>query len=312
MGDVAMLSRSESAVSHNCDPALLKKSIDDHLQRLLPEADGQDVVSIAMREGVMAPGKRIRPLLMLLAAQDLGFRGHRHTLLDLACAVEMIHTASLVLDDMPCMDNADLRRGQPTTHKKFGESVAILAAIGLLSKAFGLASANSELAGESRAQVVTELSGAVGVQGLVLGQFRDLSEGHSPCSTESILSTNHLKTGILFSAMLQIIAIVCGSTDNTRDRLRMFALDFGQAFQLMDDLCDGHAATGKDPHQDYGKSTLVNVLGKDAAYTKLREHIQSAERHLAFAHLQGNAIQQFMHAWVSNKTALTTPIMKIA
>ncbi len=312
MGDVAMLIRSDSAVSHNCDPGVLKKSIEDHLQALLPEPESHDVVSLAMRESVMAPGKRIRPLLMLLTAHDLGFRGPKHTLLDLACAVEMIHTASLVLDDMPCMDNADMRRGLPTTHKKFGESVAILAAIGLLSKAFGLASASPELAGESRAQVVSELSGAVGVQGLVLGQFRDLSEGRSACSTESILDTNHLKTGILFSAMLQIIAIVSGSGDVTRQKLREFALDFGQAFQLMDDLCDSHATTGKDPHQDAGKSTLVNVLGKDAAYKKLHEHIQSADRHLTVAHLQGNAIRQFMHAWVENITAMNTPIMKIA
>nr|WP_318383893.1 polyprenyl synthetase family protein [uncultured Enterobacter sp.] len=307
-----MSSRSDSYFLHNSEPGMLKKSIDEHLTGLLPEADPQDVVSLAMREGVMAPGKRIRPVLMLLAARDLGFRGQAHTLLDLACAVEMIHTASLMLDDMPCMDDADLRRGQPTTHKKYGESVAILASIGLLTKAFGLASASGDLAGERCARVVSELASAVGVQGLVLGQFRDLREGCGDRTTDAILSTNHLKTGILFSAMLQIIAIAADASEVTRQKLREFALDFGQAFQLVDDLCDGLVSTGKDPHQDKGKSTLVNVLGKELARQKLYEHIQRAEGHLNHACLKGNAIREFMHAWLGNKLAETYPIMKIA
>lgn len=307
-----MSNRSDSAFSPVCETAALKKSIDDHLTLLLPAPDGEDTVSLAMREGVMAPGKRVRPLLMLLAARDLGFRGHEHTLLDLACAVEMIHTASLMLDDMPCMDDAELRRGQPTTHKKFGESVAILAAIGLLSKGFGLASAAQDLAGDRRAHVVTELCGAVGIQGLVQGQFRDLREGVSARPTHAISRTNHLKTGVLFSAMLQIIAIASDASDITRQTLREFALDFGQAFQLLDDLHDGSHATGKDAHQDSGKSTLVNVLGHDAARQKLRDHIQSADRHLTLACLQGDAIRQFMHAWFGTFTTRTVPIMKIA
>jgi len=307
-----MVSGSKAIVSPHREIEVMRQSIDEHLAGLLPETNGQDIVSIAMREGAMAPGKRIRPLLMLLAARDLRYQGSMPTLLDLACAVELTHTASLMLDDMPCMDNAELRRGQPTTHKKFGESVAILASVGLLSKAFGLIAATGDLPGERRAQAVNELSTAVGVQGLVLGQFRDLNDTALDRTPDAILSTNHLKTGILFSAMLQIIAIAAASPESTRQTLHAFALDFGQAFQLLDDLRDDHPATGKDRNKDAGKSTLVNRLGADAARQKLREHIDSADRHLTFACPQGGAIRQFMHLWFGHHLADWSPVMKIA
>ena len=123
--------------SHS-DAASLLNDIEQRLDQLLPVESERDLVGAAMREGALAPGKRIRPLLLLLAARDLCCSATPAGLLDLACAVETVHAASLILDDMPCMDDAQLRRGRPTIHCQYGEHVAILAAVALLGKAFGV------------------------------------------------------------------------------------------------------------------------------------------------------------------------------
>ncbi|POP46671.1 geranylgeranyl pyrophosphate synthase [Superficieibacter electus] len=291
-------------VDYEQEMQALRVALQQRLEQLLPVGNQQDRVGEAMREGTLAAGKRIRPLLLLLTAKDLGCDPDKPGLLDLACAVEMIHAASLMLDDIPCMDNAMQRRGMPTIHRQYGESVAILAAIGLLSRAFGVVAEAQSLPHAFKTQVVTELSTAVGMQGLVQGQYRDLVEGRQARSAEAILLTNDLKTSRLFDATLQMAAIVADASVHARQRLRCFAQDLGLVFQLMDDLSDGVSGTGKDINQDSGKSTLVEMLGVDAVHQRLCEHLRSADEHLAIACNQGQSTRRFMRVWFDKQKTM--------
>lgn len=282
----------------------LQQLLQAHFEQLLPAGQPTDQVRAAMRAGALAPGKRIRPLLLLLAARDMGCKASQHGILDLACAVEMVHAASLILDDIPCMDNAQMRRGRPTVHREFGESVAILAAIALLSRAFEVIAVAPGLADLQKSEAIAELSSAVGLQGLVQGQFQDLHQGTQSRSPEAVALTNELKTSVLFRATLQMAAIAAEATPAMRQKLSYFAQDLGQAFQLLDDLADSSKHTGKDINQDQGKSTLVQMLGSEGAERRLREHLRSADAHLACACHRGIATRQYMHALFNQQLAM--------
>lgn len=241
------------------------------LSELLPQPRGRrDMVTIAVHEAALAPGKRLRPLLLMLAARDLGCEAAG--VLDLAAAVEMVHAASLVLDDMPCMDDAAFRRGQPATHRQFGEDVAILAAVALLSRAFGVVAVAGGLTPVQRGQAVAALSDAVGAQGLVMGQYMDLRESAAQRSAQSIAMANELKTSSLFKASLELAAIVANAGEEETARLRACATDSGQAFHLADDLLDvkntDSAKTGKKParieeNRPWSRSWAMRKLGVD-------------------------------------------------
>ncbi|MGD8108376.1 polyprenyl synthetase family protein [Pantoea sp. FN0302] len=290
--------------NHEDELQTLREALQHRLDQLLPAGEQQDLVYSAMREGTLASGKRVRPLLLVLAAGDLGCDIEQPGLLDLACAVEMVHAASLMLDDMPCMDNAQLRRGRPTIHRQYGENVAILAAVALLSRAFGVVAEAQSLSPACKAEAVAELSTAVGLQGLVQGQYLDLNESGEARSAETILLTNELKTSRLFDATLQMAAIVANASPQARQRLRCFAQDLGQAFQLMDDLADGLSGTGKDINKDSGKATLVAMLGAEAVHQRLHDHLRSADEHLSCACDRGASTRRFMHAWFDKQMAL--------
>ncbi|ORM70153.1 polyprenyl synthetase family protein [Pantoea rwandensis] len=282
----------------------LHQHLQAHLEQLLPAGQQTDHVRAAMRAGALTPGKRIRPLLLLLAARDMGCDALQHGVLNLACAVEMVHAASLILDDIPSMDNAQMRRGRPTIHRQFGENVAILAAIALLSRAFEVIAIAPDLPAWQKSEAIAELSSAVGLQGLVQGQFQDLHQGAQSRSPEAIAITNELKTSVLFRATLQMAAIAADATPQMRQKLSYFAQDLGQAFQLLDDLADGYKHTGKDTHQDLGKSTLVQMLGADGAERRLRDHLRSADAHLACACHRGIATRQYLHALFNQQLAM--------
>ncbi|WPO98039.1 polyprenyl synthetase family protein [Pseudomonas sp. HR96] len=261
------------------DLTRVRDEIENRLGQLLPAVGNErDLVARAMRDSTLAPGKRMRPMLLVLAARGLGCPAEQA--LELGCAIEMVHAASLVLDDMPCMDNAQLRRGQPTTHIRYGEDVAILSAVALLSRAFGVVASTPGLAPEVRTQVVLTLANAVGMQGLVRGQFEDLREGARPRSADEITVTNDLKTGVLFGATLQMAALLGGADEVTSCALQGFALELGQAFQLYDDLQDNCADNAKDQGKDQGKSTLVALLGEAHVRERLHAHLQRAEHYL--------------------------------
>ena len=172
-----MTAHAEIAANQENDLRQLCHALQENLELLLPAGQPSDRVRAAMRAGTLPSGKRIRPLLLLLAARDMGYDLTKRGILDLACAVEMVHAASLILDDIPCMDDALMRRGRPTVHREFGENVAILAAVALLSRAYEVIALAPDLPSQHKTDAIAELSAAVGLQGLVQGQFQDLHEG---------------------------------------------------------------------------------------------------------------------------------------
>jgi geranylgeranyl diphosphate synthase type II len=259
----------------------LRAAIERRIGELLAESgDHADLLAGAMRAGALSAGKRMRPLLVMLVARDLGCTSP--ALVDVACAVEMVHAASLMLDDMPCMDNAQLRRGKPAIHVQFGEDVTILAAVALLSRAFGVLAAARDIPPVTRTRLVARLAETVGTQGLVRGQFEDL---HGAARTlDAIATTNELKTGVLLGVAVDMAAIIAQSGDGVARSLRAFALAAGHAFQIRDDFYDlpgnDSAVTGKDTGLDLGKPTLLASLGADEAQRRLATHLHDAQRHL--------------------------------
>lgn len=271
----------------------IRDRIEGRLAELLPEdPQGRDTITQAMREAVLAGGKRVRSILLVLAAR--GLDRDTPALFELGCAVEMVHTASLILDDMPCMDNASMRRGRATVHLRFGEDVAILAAVALLTRAFELVSTAPGVPAAIRTEMVALLAEAVGMQGLVRGQYEDLQEGGKQRSAAAVTSTNRLKTALLFEAPVRMAALVAGAPDTKAGSLRSFALELGHAFQLLDDLGDESTANGKDAGQDRGKTTLLALLGTDQVRLQLAAHLAEGDRHLAAVYGQDQAISRFV------------------
>ena len=256
----------------------LRAAVNGRLDSLVPTGSrGPQRVNDAVRYALLAPGKRIRPLLTILAAMDFG--APVSDALDVACATEMVHTASLVLDDLPCMDDARLRRGQPTVHMRFDESTAILAAVALLNQAFATVTRTTRLPAETRLALVERLSAAVGFDGLVTGQENDLHERGTSCTVARLEALNHQKTSVLFEAALEIGARVAGAADRSIDELRQVAAHLGLAYQIADDLFDISVSTGpqsKDLHKDDGKPTVVSLLGAERARERFGHHLAEA------------------------------------
>ncbi len=241
----------------------------------------------AMRYAALSGGKRLRPFLVLSAADICG--GDRQVALRVAAAVEMMHTYSLVHDDLPAMDDDDLRRGQPTLHRKFNEATAILAGDALLTMAFEvLADPATHPGGEVRAELVLGLARAGGPNGMAGGQMLDLeAERHPVAHDEQIKRLESMKTGALFAWSCEAGAVSAGADVGARERLRAFGADFGLAFQITDDILDeiGDAAeTGKAVGKDNarGKATFISLYGLDGAREIARRYIEDAVANLDF------------------------------
>jgi len=252
--------------------------VDQRLDRLLPSPLAKtDSLCRAMRYALLAPGKRLRPILTVLATWELGVDDL--AALDAGCALEMVHAASLILDDLPAMDDAKVRRGQAATHLAFGEDVAMLAAIRLLSRAFGIVGSLADQAPSVRSALVGILSDAVGCDGLVGGQHRDLRRQRGASDMADLAHGNHLKTGLLFLAAVDMAGEIAAVRGDRLARLRTFATELGQAFQILDDLLDGEPspeAIGKDVGQDGAKETIVSLLGPRQAQARLHHHVARA------------------------------------
>lgn len=264
------------------EAAALIARIDARLAVLVPRAlPGQTGLDLAIRESVLAPGKRLRPMMAALTAGDLG--GDEDVAVDAGCAVEMVHAASLILDDLPCMDDAAMRRGRPATHIAHGEDVAVLSAIAVLSGAYEMLARVEGLSPAARLEAVTVLTRAVGVEGLVGGQFADLRGGRAPRPLHEIAATNGRKTGALFLAAVEIGAVTAGAGEATRAHLRGYAAELGHAFQLLDDLLDvgqNPGTIGKDVNKDAGKSTIVSLLGRSSVEHRIERHVEAAHAEL--------------------------------
>lgn len=237
----------------------------------------------AARYALLSPGKRFRPMLTLLAAREFGAEPAQA--LDTACAFEMVHTASLILDDLPCMDDAGLRRGRTTTHKAFDEATAILASVGLLSRAFGVVAEDPGLNDALRAELSRRLSASVGFAGLVGGQAMDLDDRGRRRSRAHLELLNHRKTGVLIVAAAEAGALIAGAPPAAVRQVGAFARHLGLAFQIRDDLVDaqGGAEAGKDVGKDAAMTTVVSALGVDGARATLGAHLAAAEAALAGA-----------------------------
>lgn len=246
-------------------------SVDALISEMLA-GSGDDTVRLwdAMRYAALAGGKRLRPFLVVTSADICG--GDRAAALRVAAAIEMMHTYSLVHDDLPAMDDDDLRRGKPTLHRQFDEATAILAGDALLTMAFEvLADPATHADPEVRAELVLGMARAGGPAGMAGGQMRDLQAERLPVADEqAILELEAMKTGALFAWSCEAGAVVGQAGAEPRARLRAFGSAFGLAFQITDDILDevGDAseagkAVGKDGAR--GKATLVSLNGIDAA-----------------------------------------------
>jgi farnesyl diphosphate synthase len=235
---------------------------------------------LAMRHGVLNGGKRLRPFLVLQSA-DL-FDAPRHAALRVAAALECIHCYSLVHDDLPAMDDDDLRRGQPTVHKAFDEATAILAGDSLLTFAFDIIAApETGLEASVQVQLILALARAAGIGGMAGGQMLDLDAERNSPDEASIVRLQAMKTGALIRFATEAGAILAGAPAEDRQRLREFGEKIGLAFQLADDLLDltADAATmGKATQKDAarGKGTLVSLHGPDWAKETLSRLIGEA------------------------------------
>lgn len=249
-----------------------KDLVDRALELRLPaENEAPEMVHGAMRFAVLTGGKRIRPVCSLAVA-DL-MEQPVESVLDVACAIELAHTASLILDDLPCMDNAQTRRGRPCTHLAYDKATALLATMGLLSLAFDLAAKNAATAGDAEASknTITELAQAIGSRGLVYGQHLDLSSSGKSLSLDELKCMHHHKAGALFLAALRLPSALLQMPAAGRAALDCFGENVGLAFQITDDLLDE-----KHPGEDDGKVTMVTHLGRDGAQRYVDELIAEA------------------------------------
>ena len=200
----------------------------------------------------------------------------------------MVHAASLILDDLPCMDDADLRRNQPTTHIAFDESTAILSATALLNRAFGALSRLDQVTADRRIEMIDLLSYAVGSKGLIAGQMADLANTDQGTSIAEIERLNTLKTGALFDFSVDAAAILSGMHASQRDALKDFSYHLGLAFQLLDDVKDAvmnEAEAEKSVNRDVGKATILAIAGSAASRKKLNEYLSHAKAALERAEL---------------------------
>ena len=237
----------------------------------------------SMAYSLMAGGKRLRPILLMAAADAVGVDGTRF--LPVACALEMIHTYSLIHDDLPAMDNDELRRGKPTNHVVYGEGPAILAGDALLTLAFTVILRQKDVSAEALLRVVDEISRAAGAEGMVGGQMLDLEAENRQISIDELRRVHMGKTGALFRAALRSGAILAGAAEDQLEALTAYANHFGLAFQITDDILDviGTAEEiGKPVGSDEKnhKSTYVSLTSLEDAQDLARRTVQEAESDL--------------------------------
>ncbi len=244
----------------------------------------------AQRHALLSPGKRFRPLLCAFIAQGGGVRdgAELDAAISTGCVAEMVHAASLILDDLPCMDDADLRRNQPTTHIAFDESTAILSATALLNRAFGVLSRLNQVPADRRIEMIDLLSYAVGSKGLIAGQMADLANTDQGATIAEIERLNTLKTGALFDFSVESAAILAGMRASQRSALKDFSYHLGLAFQLLDDVKDvvmNDVQAEKSVNRDIGKATILALAGSEASKRKLQDYLDSAMAALQRAEL---------------------------
>lgn len=286
------------------DAASLTDSLLERLLVVPPDLEAQ--VYEAMRYAVLGPGKRLRPFLVLAGARLFGIA--RQYALQVAAAVEMVHAYSLVHDDLPAMDDSDLRRGRPTCHKEFDEATAVLAGDGLLTAAFEvLAHPDTHADPAVRCELVAALAAAAGAAGMVGGQMIDLIAEHRPLDIGAITRLQRMKTGALIAFSCESGAILAKAPTEARTALRGYAHDLGLAFQIADDLLDvegSTAETGKPVGADSaaGKATFVSILGVERARSQAELLIGQAVAHLDLFGRRAELLREAARFVISRRT----------
>ena len=267
------------------------------LDQLIPPASGPEAgLMRAMRHAALANGKRMRPFFLMEAGAM--FDAPEKSLLRAGAALECVHCYSLVHDDLPCMDDDDFRRGQPTVHKAFDEATAVLAGDALLTLAFKILSSNeTHPDGAVRLMLIERLSDAAGARGMVGGQMIDMLEEESPRDLNTITRMQRMKTGALISYALEGAGIIGGAREAERNALAGFANDLGLAYQIADDLLDAtgeEARVGKALGKDKtaGKANFVTLLGVDGARQRVRLLAAQSKEHLAIFHNKADILLQ--------------------
>ncbi|MDQ5987131.1 MAG: Farnesyl diphosphate synthase [Syntrophus sp. SKADARSKE-3] len=265
-----------------------KELVDKALDRLIP-AENNDPAEIfnAMRYSLFAGGKRLRPILCIAAAEAVG--GSPDLVMPIACALECIHTYSLIHDDLPAMDDDDFRRGKPTNHKVFGEATAILAGDALLTEAFSILAGAARMDGMDASrliQAMAEIARAAGVWGMVGGQVMDIRAEGKAVDTDFLYGIHERKTGAMIRVSVRSGALLAGGNEEQITALTDYGRRIGLAFQIADDLLNvtgDSALMGKNTGSDTsrGKATFPALLGMEASRSKLASLVQEATASLA-------------------------------
>ena len=260
-----------------------KKIVDDALDQFLPGEDRfPPLIFKSMRYSVFAGGKRLRPILCMAAAETVG--GDIERVVPVACAIELIHTYSLIHDDLPLMDDDDFRRGMPTNHKVFGEGIAVLAGDALLTEAFHLMSDGKildKVAPEALLKTISEISTAAGFYGMIGGQVVDLESEGKDADMETLNYIHTHKTEALLTVSIRAGAILAGASETDLAALSAYGRGIGLAFQITDDILDiegDREILGKDTGSDkaHSKVTFPALLGLDGSRKRAWESIDEA------------------------------------
>ena len=261
-----------------------RAAVDDHLGGLFADAKDKPYRRLqeAMRYSLLAGGKRVRPVMTLAFCDMLG--GQWREALPFACALELVHTYSLIHDDLPCMDDDDLRRGRPTCHKVYGETMAVLAGDALQGEAFGLIAAAPAMTAQQRIDAVAVLSAACGGGGMVAGQVLDVD--HLAQGETDLRLLHRLKTGAMLQVAAELGCVAAGADDGLRQRARDYGCHIGLAFQVRDDVLDVVADQGElgkpiGSDRAEGKRTFVDLLGLEACQALVAEETAKAKAALA-------------------------------
>ena len=282
--------------------------VNTRLESLVPsEMTPPRQLHTAMRYSLLAGGKRLRPILVLAAGEAFGAAAE--DLMPAACAIEMIHTYSLIHDDLPAMDNDDLRRGRPTCHKEFGEAVAILAGDALLTQAFlALASDSSGRDPERQVRVIREIATAAGtVDGLIGGQMADIESEGKEVEPPMLEYIHRSKTGAIISASVVVGGIIAGASDEQIDKLRAYGERIGLAFQIADDILDVISTSeqlGKTPGKDQAshKATYPAIHGINASDARAGALVDEAVKIISSLGLQTHALEEMARFIIARKS----------
>ncbi len=283
---------------------LEKSQIEQKLPQLIEALDAPNNLKESMSYSLKAGGKRIRPLLLLATLK--GYNKPFELGYSVACAIEMIHTYSLIHDDLPAMDDDDLRRGKATNHKVFGEAMAILAGDGLLTYSFNIISSLADVDAETKIKLIQNISEAAGPEGMVGGQVADMEGEGKPLSVEELQGIHHHKTGDLLAVSVKAGAILSGASDNEIELLGTFAKHLGIAFQIKDDILDvvgDEEALGKPVGSDEenDKSTYPSILGMDKAKEKLAYHLEEAKKSLYKVEIDHTLLKEIVE-YIGNRS----------